>query len=314
MLDSGSQLLLANMPTPWTFFCTHEDQIPNDIQGAKYALIQKSDLCLCSITAGSLYLHENIGSCADKRNSHVKMNLYFTINQAAYLYFPEMVSDLNLKFDIILNKPRKSTLTNLQLLTAEDTDVVKHKPRPMMLPSAMKSIRQNQTMFNSKGDKALAIDDVSKWITWDNKAMGFIFFGSILSIISLIIILFLWIFYYKLKIKFFSTLKDQITTKASKFPRFLTNTFGKFRNSKKGIRPLNRPVKYNVKTRSVTIRPPIPPIPTCSRIENPMIDNSSLSVQAEINRIETKETAHQLSGMDNLGLDISQILPPSETE
>ena len=45
-----------------------------------------------------------------------------------------------------------------------------------------------------------------------------------------------------------------------------------------------------------------------------MIDNSSLSVQAEINRIETKETALQLSGMDNLGLDISQIPPPSETE
>ena len=62
--------------------------------------------------------------------------------------------------------------------------------------------------------------------------MGFIFFGSILSIISLIIILFLWIFYYKLKIKFFSTLKDKITTKASKFPRFLTNTFGKFKNFK----------------------------------------------------------------------------------
>ena len=153
VLDSGSQLLLANMPTPWTFFCTHEDQIPNDIQGAKYALIQKSDLCICSITAG------------------------FHIPTWKYL---------NLKFDVILNKPRKSTLTNLQLLTAEDTDVVKNKPRPMMLPSAMRSVKQNQTMFNSKGDKALAIDDVSKWITWDNKAMGFIFFGSILSIISLI--------------------------------------------------------------------------------------------------------------------------------
>ena len=45
-----------------------------------------------------------------------------------------------------------------------------------------------------------------------------------------------------------------------------------------------------------------------------MIDNSSLSVQAEINGIETKETAYQLAGMDNLGLDISQIPPPSETE
>ena len=121
-------------------------------------------------------------------------------------------------------------------------------------------------------------------------------------------------FLLQIENKVFQYTKGQITTKASKFPRFLTNTFGKFRNSKKGIRPLNKPVKYNVKTRSITIRPPIPPIPTCSRIDNPMIDTSSLSVQAEINRIETKETAHQLSGMDNLGLDISQIPPPSETE
>ena len=64
---------------------------------------------------------------------------------------------------MILEKPRKSTLAKVQLITAED--VVQNKPRPMMLPSAMKSIRQNQTMLNSKGDKALAIDDVSEWIT-----------------------------------------------------------------------------------------------------------------------------------------------------
>ena len=236
VLDSGSQLLLANMPTPWTFFCTHENQIPNDIQGAKYALIQKSDLCLCSITAGSLYLHENIGSYEDKRNNNVKMTLYFTINQAAYLYFPELVPDLNLKLDVILEKPRKNNLAKVQLITAEDKNIVQHKPRPMMLPSAMKSIRQNQTMFNSKGDKALAIDDVSEWITWQNKH-GFCF-GSILAITSLLTILLLWIFYYKLKMKFFETLKDKITTKASIFPKFLTNTFGRFRNSRKGIKPL----------------------------------------------------------------------------
>ena len=122
------------------------------------------------------------------------------INQVAYLYFPELVPDLNLKLDVILEKPRKNNLAKVQLITAEDKNVVQHKPRPMMLPSAMKSIRKNQTMFNSKGDKVLAIDDVSEWITWQNKPMGFVFFGSILSIISLLTILLLWIFYYKLKI------------------------------------------------------------------------------------------------------------------
>ena len=96
------------------------------------------------------------------------------MNQAAYLYFPELVPDLNLKLDMILEKPRKSNLAKVQLITAEDKNVVQHKPGPMMLPSAMKSIRQNQTLFNSKGDKALAIDDVSEWITWQNKPMGFV--------------------------------------------------------------------------------------------------------------------------------------------
>ena len=163
------------MPTSWTFFCTHENQIPNDIKGAKYALIQKSDLCLCSIMAGSLYLPENIGSYEDKRNNNVKMTLYFTINQAAYLYFPELVPDLNLKLDVILEKPRKNNLAKVQLITAKDKNVVQHNPRPMMLPSAMKSIRQNQTMFNSKGDKALAIDDGLKMDHMAEQTYGFCF-------------------------------------------------------------------------------------------------------------------------------------------
>ena len=101
---------------------------------------------------------------------------------------------------MILEKPRKNNLAKVQLITAEDKNVVQHKPRPMMLPSAMKSMRQNQTMFSSKGDKALAIDDVTEWVTWQKKPMGFVFFGSILAIISLLTILLLWIFYYKLKI------------------------------------------------------------------------------------------------------------------
>ena len=162
-------------------------------------------------------------------------------------------------------------------------------------------------MFNSKGDKALANDDVSEWIIWQNKPMGFVFFGSILAIISLPTILLLWIFYYKLKMKLFRTLKDKITTKASIFPKFLTNTFGRFRNSRKGIKPLNRPVRYKARSQTVIMRLPIP---TCQRIENPMIDPQSLPVQAEINRIETTETAHKLTGLDNVGLDLSEIPPP----
>ena len=58
-----------------------------------------------------------------------------------------------------------------------------------------------------------------------------------------------------------------------------------------------------------------PPIPTCQRIENPMINTQSLSVQIEINRIETKETAHKLAGLNSVGLDLSDIpLPQIESD
>ena len=41
-----------------------------------------------------------------------------------------------------------------------------------------------------------------------------------------------------------------------------------------------------------------------------MIDTQSLSVQAEINRIETKEIAYKLTGLDNVCLDLLEIPPP----
>ena len=68
-------------------------------------------------------------------------------------------------------------------------------------------------------------------------------------------------------------------------------------------------MRYKARSQTVTVRPPIP---TCQRIENPMIDTQLLSVQAEINRIETKETAKKLAGIDNIGLDLSEIPPPQK--
>ena len=82
VLNSGSKLLLANLPLPRTFFCTYEKQIPNDVEGASYVILDKSDLCLCSITAESLYLHENIVSCSHKNTSDsLQMRLKYTIKK-----------------------------------------------------------------------------------------------------------------------------------------------------------------------------------------------------------------------------------------
>ena len=123
VLDSGSELLLANLSLPWTFFCTHEKQIPNDIGGASYVILDKLDLCLCFITPGSLYLHENIVSCSHKNTSDsLQMRLKYYINTALFRYFPTFNPDQDLKLVIIFPKPREMDLTDQELIIA----VIRH--------------------------------------------------------------------------------------------------------------------------------------------------------------------------------------------
>ena len=52
ILDSGEQLILSNLPSPWIIRCEQREQIPNTSQGGTYVIINKSDLCECSIFAG----------------------------------------------------------------------------------------------------------------------------------------------------------------------------------------------------------------------------------------------------------------------
>ena len=112
---------MANLPLPWTFFCTLEKQIPNDTEGESYVMLDKSDLYLCSITAGSLYLHENIVSCSHKYTSDsLQMRLKYTINRALMIYFPTLIPDQDLKLDIIFPKPRGIDIADPELITADD--------------------------------------------------------------------------------------------------------------------------------------------------------------------------------------------------
>ena len=71
-------MLLGNLLLPWTIICHHNDQIPNPIQGSSYVIVDKSDLCQCSISAGTLYIQENIVYCMDKVDT--KIDLYYTVN------------------------------------------------------------------------------------------------------------------------------------------------------------------------------------------------------------------------------------------
>ena len=91
VLDAGDYLLLAGLPIPWTFFCTKERQIPNPTEGSPYIIIKRTQLCLCSITAGPYYLLENILSCEDE---NVDLHMYYTVNMAVMNYFETQIPEI----------------------------------------------------------------------------------------------------------------------------------------------------------------------------------------------------------------------------
>ena len=82
--------LLAGLPTLWTFFCTKERQIPNPTEGSPYIIIRRTQLCLCSISAGPYYLQGNILSCEDE---NVDLEMYYTVNMAVMNYFGTQIPE-----------------------------------------------------------------------------------------------------------------------------------------------------------------------------------------------------------------------------
>ena len=184
ILDAGDYLLLAGLPKPWISYCSHEDQIPNPIPGGDYVIIKKSDLCLCSITAGPWYIQENMQYCNDSIEPSTKIHLYYTVNKAVYLYLYEEEMS-NLKGDSILLFKRLPTDNPQQVEFHEEKhpDVAKNGNQVVNMPLARVVTNLDKKMYKQPADKANAMNNMETWFSGDNKVFGILLIGSGLSVL-----------------------------------------------------------------------------------------------------------------------------------
>ena len=82
---------MAGLPVPLTFFCTKERQIPNPKESSPYIIIERTQLCLCSINVGPYYLQENILSSEDET---VDLHMYYTVYMAVVNYFGAQIPEI----------------------------------------------------------------------------------------------------------------------------------------------------------------------------------------------------------------------------
>ena len=93
LLDGGFQIILANWPSYRNIMCSHNNNIPINIPGHPYILMNRSILCNCDVEVESNFLLESL---AASKGSETKTDLEmdFTINKTLVNYFDDMIEEL----------------------------------------------------------------------------------------------------------------------------------------------------------------------------------------------------------------------------
>ena len=106
ILDASNLLILSNLQKPWTIACK-DVSIVFEIEYSTYRILNRSELCECSLTAGNYllsYMNINCGNAPEARDC------YFT----TYYSFNKIVLDIiTKKFDIQVDESTKTQATLL---------------------------------------------------------------------------------------------------------------------------------------------------------------------------------------------------------
>ena len=106
ILDTGNLLILSNLQKPWTIACKDISRV-FEIEYSTYHILNRSELCECSLTTGNYllsYTNINCGNAPEARDG------YFTM----YYSFNKIILDvITEKFDIQVDENTKTQATLL---------------------------------------------------------------------------------------------------------------------------------------------------------------------------------------------------------
>ena len=95
ILDGGFQIILATWPNYRKIMCFHNNNIPINIPGHPYVLMNQSILCNCNIEAESSFLLEYLAA-HEGSETKTDLEMHFTINLAFVNYFDDMIEELGI--------------------------------------------------------------------------------------------------------------------------------------------------------------------------------------------------------------------------
>ena len=95
ILDGGFQIILANWPNYRKIMCLHNINIPINILGHPYILMNFSILHNCNIEVETNFLLESLAAC-EGSETKTDLEMHFPINLAFMNYFDDMIEELGI--------------------------------------------------------------------------------------------------------------------------------------------------------------------------------------------------------------------------
>ena len=92
ILDAGNTLILSNLQKPWTIACKGISRV-FEIEYSTYHILNRSELCKCSLTAGNYLLSQTDTNCRDMPEARDSYFTYYTFNKI-------ILDVITVKFDI----------------------------------------------------------------------------------------------------------------------------------------------------------------------------------------------------------------------
>ena len=128
LLDGGFQIILANWPNDRKIMCSHNNNIPVNIPGHPYVLMNQSILCICDIKAESNFLLESLAACKGP-DAKTDLEMHFTVNLAFMNYFDDILE--NLGKQILLNWTTQEQILPISLETLEVSPNLINAPKTL---------------------------------------------------------------------------------------------------------------------------------------------------------------------------------------
>ena len=128
VFNGGFQIILANWPSYRKIMCSHNNNIPVNIPGHPYVLMNQSILCNCDREAESNFLLESLAAC-EGPDAKTDLEMHFTVNLTFMNYFNDILE--NLGKQISLNWTTQEQILPISLETFEISPNLINAPKTL---------------------------------------------------------------------------------------------------------------------------------------------------------------------------------------